>query len=132
MSNVKQTVLEVSVYPYRADVAYGNIVWAKRDRGSACYRTSRFAAKRGHFPVDHPAAPGQLVFTPGLSGQFGTSEQLTRFRGLGYWASCFPEGDGITWQPLNGQTDEQCLEDIRKCWPEWNVKMAAALKEAKA
>ena len=48
----------------------------------------------------------------------GTSDELAQFRARGYWASCFPEGDGITWKPENGQSDEQCLRDIRECFPQ--------------
>jgi len=132
VKTTERTTVSVTVYPYREGVGYGNIIWAERDRGTAYYRVSRFAPRGGRFPKDHPATPGALVFNRDLPGQCGESDALTRFRGLGYWASCFPEGDGITWEPLNGQTDEQCLADIRECWPEWNVKMAAALKEAKA
>ena len=89
----------VKVYPFREKIGMGNIIWAERDRGSAYYRVSKFAMRNGKFPPDHPV------------GDEG--ESIKRFREMGYWASCFPEGDGITWRPLNEQPDEQCMADIK-------------------
>lgn len=108
------SALKVKVYPYRENRAHGNIMWAERDRGPYYYRVSRFAANGGKFPKDHPIAPGSVVF--GQDSQCGESPALAAFRSLGYWASCFPEGDGITWKPLNGQSDDQCLKDIQACF----------------
>jgi hypothetical protein len=109
-------VERVKVFPFRENRCMGNIIWAERDQGSAYYRVSRFAMRGGVFPKDHP------VGGRGLGdeyGQCGDGDNINRFRAMGYWASCFPEGDGITWRPLNGQTDAQCLDDIRAAfgWP---------------
>ena len=114
--------LRVKVYPFREGLAYGNIVWAERDQGSAYYRVSRFAMRAGVFPPDHPV--GGKVYSDDRS-QGGEGESIRRFRALGYWASCFPEGDGVAWMPLNGQGDEQCLADIRAAFgwdADWGVK----------
>jgi hypothetical protein len=112
-----------TVYPHR-DNAYGNIIWADRNHGSAYYRVSQFAMRNGKFPPTHPVAPN----SDGRDGsQMGDSAGLRAFRERGYWASCFPEGDGITWKPLNGQSDEQCLVDIRECFgwdANWHKEMA--------
>ena len=110
---------EIKLYPFREGVAHGNIIWAERNMGSSYYRVSRFAARNGKFTADHPIAPNSPVFGPESQG--GASPALQAFRERGYWASCFPEGDGITWKPLNGQTDEQCLADINECfgWQLW-------------
>lgn len=104
-----------------------NIIWAKRDRGSAYYRTSRFAARNGGFTTDHPCAPfdKDSYRNPDDSSQFGNSATLRAFRGRGYWASCFPEGDGITlkwWQDVepSEKTAEQVMQDIRECFG-WEV-----------
>jgi hypothetical protein len=104
-----------------------NIIWAERDRGSAYYRTSKFAMNGGKFPSNHPCAPFDDVSPPNTS-QIGGSKELTAFRSLGYWASCFPEGDGITmkwWDqdtPLQeDKTPEQVMDDIRACFPNWIV-----------
>lgn len=118
--------LQVKVYPYREKLGMGNIIWAERDRGSAHYRVSRFAGRNGVFPPDHPV--GGNVYGEGLQGglQGGSGENIERFRALGYWASCFPEGDGITWAPLNGQSDEQCMADIKAAFgwdAHWGVKL---------
>lgn len=113
MSETLET-MQVKLHPYREKFAHGNIIWAERDRGSSYYRVSRFAASGGKFPKDHPVAPSSGTF--GKDAQGGTSPILEAFRARGYWASCFPEGDGITWKPLNGQSDDQCLKDIQECF----------------
>ena len=115
--------LKVKVYPYRKGLGMGNIIWAERDRGSAYYRVSRFAMQGGKFPPTHPVGGGY-----GDGAQCGSSEAMTAFRLRGYWASCFPEGDGITWEPKAGQSDEQCIADIRECFgwdARWGVPMPA-------
>ena len=108
--------LKVQVFPYREGSNTGNIIWAERDRGSAYYRVSKFAMNGGKFPKDHPVGGGSDT-----ACQMGTGENIQRFRARGYWASCFPEGDGITWKPLNGQSDDQCLADIVTAFG-WDVK----------
>lgn len=113
--------LRVKVYPYREKLAHGNIIWGQRDQGSAYYRVSSLAMRGGVFPKGHPVGGSN-----GISAQCGTGENIERFRALGYWASCFPEGDGITWKPLKGQSDEQCMADIRAAfgWDAvWGVKL---------
>ncbi len=104
-------------YPNRPGLCTGNIIWAERNLGDAYYRVSQFAMRGGRFPSTHPVAPGD-----GKSNnraEIGRSEALDAFRARGYWASCFPEGDGITWKPEREQSDAQCLTDIRECfgWP---------------
>jgi hypothetical protein len=111
--------MKIRLFPFREGVCYGNIIWAERDRGSSYYRVSEFAANNGKFPANHPVAPGSKVL--GVVPQCGDSETLRAFRERGYWASCFPEGDGITWKPLNGQSDDQCLADINECFG-WDAK----------
>lgn len=114
--------MKVIVYPFREKLCYGNIKWAERDRGSAYYRVSRFAMRAGKFPPGHPVGGGSHETD---SSQCGSGENIKTFRALGYWASCFPEGDGITWKPLNGQTDDQCMADIRQAFgwdADWSVK----------
>lgn len=98
--------LKVRVYPFREKIAYGNIRWV-----------GKHEARRGVFPADHPCAPKTPMFgEPDMRGQGGVSPALDAFRERGYWASCFPEGDGITWKPERGQGDEQCIADIRECF----------------
>jgi len=42
---------------------------------------------------------------------------IDAFRDKGYWASCFPEGDGITFYSLDGpKDDEQVVKDIEGCF----------------
>lgn len=99
----------VKVYPYREKIGFGNIIW-----------TPFFPMRGGKFPKEHPCAPGEFA------DQCGSGENIKSFRERGYWASCFPEGDGIAWKPLNGQSDEQCIKDIGECFG-WETKWGAKL-----
>jgi hypothetical protein len=79
----------------------------------------------GKFPKDHPCEGNSNEST--LTSEIGTSDAIKAFRARGYWASCFPEGDGITlkwWDdPSPGQTEktaEQVMQDIRECFG-WEV-----------
>lgn len=103
-----------------------NIIWAERNLGDCCYSHSKYAMKRGVFPADHPCAPFDDD-PPKDSGQIGGSKRLTAFRSRGYWASCFPEGDGITfywWEKgstaPSEKTDEEVKRDIRECFG-WEI-----------
>lgn len=100
------TPLSVRLVGYREGVHNGNINWGKA-----------WPMMHGKFPKTHPVGGG-FCDTP--DGQCGTSDAMQMFRDRGYWASCFPEGDGITWRPLNGQTLEQTADDVRECFG-WNV-----------
>lgn len=97
-------------YIHQTEHCTGNILW-----------DGRFRMKAGKFPADHPLH--------GCTNGFRLSEQqskvvgtdatpdvcncrLCQFRARGYWASCFPEGDGITMKAESGQTPEQVRSDI--------------------
>lgn len=98
-------------------------------KAMGCYHNILFPhnhpMRRGKFPPDHPFSdnPRPVVMgkcvqtycdrTEEIPGQRPVSDDaLGRFRAAGYWASCFPEGDGICFDPLEGQTDERILADI--------------------
>lgn len=104
-----------------------NIIWSDRDRGSDYYRVSVHAMRNGKFPVTHPCAPFDED-APRNSLQMGGSKRLTAFRQRGYWASCFPEGDGITlkwWEDVpepSDKTAEEVVKDIRDCFG-WDVTL---------
>lgn len=85
----------------------------------------------GKFPKSHPCHddPKPTVMgkyrrkKPGsdewqdMPGEQPESETaLGLFRSRGYWASCFPEGDGITFEPLRDQSDDQVVADIAECF----------------
>lgn len=93
--------LRVRVHPHVEGRYYGNIMW-----------DGKHPARYGKFPASHPVG-GPLFFT---GDQCGNSEQMSAFRDRGYWASCFPEGDGITFAPMNGQQSEQVIADIQECF----------------
>lgn len=67
----------------------GNILW-----------TGRWPMKAGTFPDDHPVKRGTI----------------TDFRNRGYWASSFPEGDGITFKCEENQSMEIVTHDIQECF----------------
>ena len=106
--------LKVQVFPYRKNVGMGNVMWP-----------GRYPMRAGEFPSTHPVGGGR---SSREAGQYGDSEAMNTFRDRGYWASCFPEGDGITWEPLRGQNDEQCLSDIRDCFG-WDTQWAPAFEK---
>lgn len=100
-----------------------NIIWAERNLGSPYYRYSQFGMRAGKFPESHPCAP----FNASRAGsEMGGSPSLEAFRARGYWASCFPEGDGITmkwWDDVpepTEKTPEEVMRDIRECFG-WEV-----------
>jgi hypothetical protein len=95
--------LKVKVYPYLKGAGMGNIMW-----------TPSHPMRYGKFPASHPVGGG--MDSPAGNMQCGHNDGMTKFRERGYWASCFPEGDGITWEPKRGQSDEQCMTDIRECF----------------
>ena len=102
-----------------------NITWATRDRGNAYYRVSKYAMNGGSFPPTHPCAPFESL--RGVGDQVGESPTLNAFRARGYWASCFPEGDGITFAWWAGfaaepkeRTAAEVMQDIRECFG-WDV-----------
>jgi hypothetical protein len=64
-------------------VSYWNILWATQPGGRI---PPRFPMRAGAFPPNHPV-------------QAAPAGALDLFRSQGYWASCFPEGDGITFRP---------------------------------
>lgn len=67
-----------------------NIIWL-----------NRFPMRGGKFPSAHPVTPSMMA----------------AFREKGYWASCFPEGDGITFYSLSEpKPDEQVIKDIEECF----------------
>ena len=50
-----------------------------------------------------------------------TEHPLENFRALGYFASCFPEGDGIALDDLSGsKTAQEVATDIETCFG-WSV-----------
>ena len=115
-------------------LSMANIIWAERDRGSDYYRVSRFAMRAGKFPPTHPCAPFDDV-EPDCS-QNGGSKSLTKFRARGYWASCFPEGDGITlkWWGAAGEpcdkTADEVMHDIWECFG-WDIHTPACARKCK-
>jgi len=66
--------------------------------------------RKGDFPPGHPC----IVNAAGLEA----------FRARGYWASPFPEGDGLTMDP-KGRTAAEVIADIEQCFG-WEVNEPGA------
>lgn len=111
-------MLTVQYFPYRPKIGTGNIIWADRDRGSDYYRVSKFAMKGGVFPANHPVGG---THSDADRSQMGSGDAIETFRARGYWASCFPEGDGITFTFEGERSDEQVISDIQECFG-WKVE----------
>lgn len=60
-------------------------------------------------------AKGKLV---GLEDKLALS--LSELRGMGYWASPYPEGDGVTFKPEHEQSELQMMSDFINAFP-WLV-----------
>ncbi len=100
----------VAYFHEQPGVSYGNIMWSPPQR-----------MRHGRFPSTHPASPNCGF---GLAEQMGKGEKMEAFRARGYWASCFPEGDGITLKVLKGQSAAQVIADIKAVFG-WEVRNAS-------
>lgn len=70
---------------------------------------------RGQFQKGHPCRGEKRAYI--RDDEYPKSRtNIGKFRSRGYWASCFPEGDGITFIPLKDQSQEQVLLDIATCF----------------
>lgn len=97
--------MKVDVRHGAKGVCYSNIIW-----------DGRYPMRHGKFPENHPCSDsGDAAFT-GASESKPSAGNIGKFRERGYWASCFPEGDGITFEPLKEQSREQVLTDIHECF----------------
>lgn len=75
-----------------------------------------------------PNAPytGNLLWSPFETTGFDVliRESLTQLRLRGYWASLFPEGDGITfYDESSPRTVEELVKDITDCFPWLDVRV---------
>ena len=74
-----------------------------------------FPMRAGRFPKQHPCweNPRPTVF----GDEPETPDPLGRFRGRGYAsASCFPDGDGISFIPRAGTGIETVKRDVAECF----------------
>jgi hypothetical protein len=75
---------------------------------------SKWPMRGGKFPKDHPCYINPEAMTVWNPPE--TPDKLGRFRGRGYWASCFPEGDGITFTDKQERPGDEVMKDIRECF----------------
>lgn len=98
--------------------SYWNIVWSDIPGGMP-----PAPMRGGVFPKHHPVvmASGGM---PGTDSLFVNSAgaKMDELRALGYWASCFPEGDGITFKPNDeSRPPELVAQDFEKVFG-WRVR----------
>jgi hypothetical protein len=65
-------------------------------------------------------APGATEWTTVPGETTSGSTALDKFRMRGYWASCFPEGDGITID-VGDRSEAQVVADIAECFG-WQIE----------
>lgn len=106
--------IRVQYTHWKKNCYYSNIIWEKK-----------YPMRGGKFPKTHPCYNnGELDMTVFSQPKNNTgNDGLSKLRKLGYWASCFPEGDGITLQPPDNKTPEDVKKDIETCWPDWKVSI---------
>lgn len=66
----------------------------------------------GMFPKTHPFIDCPKPFTFAHDPCPESNDRLSQFRRAGYFASCFPEGDGVTIRRGLEQSNDQLIEDI--------------------
>lgn len=98
--------LEVMIIEGEPGVSRSNVIW------------ERHWPMRGGKPREgHPCFgnPEPLTFAPVDPGK--RDDPLSLFRARGYGAaSCFPEGDGITFDIPDGQTLDHAVRDVEECF----------------
>jgi hypothetical protein len=85
--------------------SYWNVLWSDIPGG-----IRPVPMRGGVFPDHHP-----VVFASGGSRGVASpgGSKMDELRALGYWASCFPEGDGITFKPNDdARPPEQVAQDF--------------------
>lgn len=91
-------MIELKYFPL-VKGAYGNLLFIGKS----------FPMKNGKFPKDHPFAPnGDMDNYPSI----GISEKLESLRKLGYYVSCFPEGDGMCFSHARDKSQNQVIQEI--------------------
>lgn len=91
---------------YQLKLGYGNI------STNLMFIGETFKMIGGKFPKTHPFIDCPEPFTYSVDPCPESDDRLSLFRRAGYFASCFPEGDGITIQRYKNQTDTQVIEDV--------------------
>lgn len=106
------------------------IAIGEKDRFNILFEKS-YPMRSGSFPKEHPCSDDPRPTVQGAmrmkwadetewkevpAEQPESDTALGKFRARGYWASCFPEGDGICIRALQGQSVEQLAQDALECF----------------
>lgn len=95
--------------------------WTADGAGIVMWETAKPMAD-GVFPADHPASPNGGAVAGDPDYQVGTSWQMAQLRSLGYIASCYEDGTGLT---LRGGRRPTIVEG--EVMPGWAVTAAASV-----
>ena len=102
--------LTVEFFGYLPGLGKGNLLWPKP-----------FHPRRGgKFPRSHPCSTNPRPTVTWREDQPASDDPLGRFRARGYLASCFPEGDGICFEPPEGRASDDQVRDVEECFG-WRV-----------
>lgn len=94
-----------ALFFHRNSISYGNVTWSPP-----------IPMRGGKFPQPHPCAANPKPTVFGRGDQPESTDPLGQLRARGYLASCFPEGDGISFDPPAGHSDVQAMADFVECF----------------
>lgn len=96
-------------------LSYWNLKW---DHVTLGIRHQRWDPKKRlfMFAPPHPCHENPVPTVWGREEQPNTNDPLGRLRARGYLASCFPEGDGISFEPPQGRSVDQVADDFLECF----------------
>lgn len=62
--------------------------------------------------------PGNLLWSPFQSEEYTAkiNASLNKIVNMDYWASPFPEGDGVTFKPNTKKTEDEITSDFKECF----------------
>lgn len=91
-------------------VCYWNLLWS-----------GRWPRRGGTHPSPHPCHenPKPMAWRGDIIPE--SSDPLGRLRSRGYFASCFPEGDGLAFRPPANKTLAQVELDFKECFPNLDI-----------
>ena len=77
------------------------------------------------FPVGN--ANGNLLWnkSKALSKQDSIIQSLLKLRAMGYWVSCFPEGDGVTFSDKNRRMNDEVMVDFMNAFDWLHIAKAS-------
>ena len=88
-------------YFHQTQHTYGNLMWPEH---------GTFPMNGGKFPSNHPIDGAKMIFIN--TDYVDDGSKFYKLHKMGYSLSCFPEGDGMVINGLNGQSPDKVIEDV--------------------